>query len=265
MAGTAQNMADNIKELAVRVASEFNAQGEKLSTVESTANAAKSKADAALPSTGGTVSGDLTVNGKLTASLAGNASTATKATQDGSGNVIVSTYATKSELNTAKSDANSYTDTAVANLVNSAPETLNTLGELATAIQENEGVIEALNSAVGNKASKEELGADVFVGKIEMFYGTLDSTGKHPLVGGVKKTNWHICDGTNGTPDLRDKFVIGAGSTYAKGVSGGSTGVTVDKESFEYSMSTKSLGSTTMTLQTGLPSYVALYYIMKIA
>ena len=26
-------------------------------------------------------------------------------------------------------------------------------------------------------------------------------------------TNWAICDGTNGTPDLRDKFVLGVGST----------------------------------------------------
>lgn len=26
---------------------------------------------------------------------------------------------------------------------------------------------------------------------------------------------WQLCDGTNGTPDLRNKFVIGAGDTYA--------------------------------------------------
>jgi len=26
-------------------------------------------------------------------------------------------------------------------------------------------------------------------------------------------TNWAICDGSNGTPDLRDKFVMGVGST----------------------------------------------------
>ena len=26
-------------------------------------------------------------------------------------------------------------------------------------------------------------------------------------------SNWRICDGTNGTPDLRDKFVLGLGST----------------------------------------------------
>lgn len=33
--------------------------------------------------------------------------------------------------------------------------------------------------------------------------------------------NWLICDGTSGTPDLRDRFVIGAG-TFASGTSGGS-------------------------------------------
>jgi hypothetical protein len=34
-------------------------------------------------------------------------------------------------------------------------------------------------------------------------------------------TGWVECDGSNGTPDLRDKFVIGAGSTYAQGATGG--------------------------------------------
>ena len=32
---------------------------------------------------------------------------------------------------------------------------------------------------------------------------------------------WQICDGTNGTPDLRNKFVIGAGDTYTIGATGG--------------------------------------------
>lgn len=32
---------------------------------------------------------------------------------------------------------------------------------------------------------------------------------------------WRLCDGTNGTPDLRDRFVVGAGSTYALGATGG--------------------------------------------
>lgn len=35
-------------------------------------------------------------------------------------------------------------------------------------------------------------------------------------------SGWQLCDGTNGTPNLRDRFVVGAGSTYATGASGGS-------------------------------------------
>lgn len=35
--------------------------------------------------------------------------------------------------------------------------------------------------------------------------------------------NWFICDGTNGTPDLRDKFIVGAGVTFSVGTSGGTS------------------------------------------
>ena len=33
---------------------------------------------------------------------------------------------------------------------------------------------------------------------------------------------WYLCNGSNGTPDLRDRFVVGAGSTYAVDGTGGS-------------------------------------------
>jgi hypothetical protein len=33
---------------------------------------------------------------------------------------------------------------------------------------------------------------------------------------------WVLCNGNNGTPDLRNRFVVGAGSTYAVGATGGS-------------------------------------------
>ena len=33
---------------------------------------------------------------------------------------------------------------------------------------------------------------------------------------------WYLCNGSNGTPDLRDRFVVGAGSTYAVAATGGS-------------------------------------------
>lgn len=48
-----------------------------------------------------------------------------------------------------------YVDTKVADLVNSAPETLDTLGELATAFAENKEVVEALDTAITNKKDKD--------------------------------------------------------------------------------------------------------------
>lgn len=35
-------------------------------------------------------------------------------------------------------------------------------------------------------------------------------------------SGWLLCDGSNSTPDLRNRFVVGAGSTYAVGATGGS-------------------------------------------
>ena len=48
-----------------------------------------------------------------------------------------------------------YTDTKIGELVGSAPETLDTIYEIAAAIAENETVIEALNEAVGKKLNKD--------------------------------------------------------------------------------------------------------------
>ena len=34
-------------------------------------------------------------------------------------------------------------------------------------------------------------------------------------------SGWYLCNGANGTPDLRNRFIVGAGSTYAVGATGG--------------------------------------------
>lgn len=49
------------------------------------------------------------------------------------------------------------------------------------------------------------------VGTILPYYGSLLTIPE----------GWHLCDGTNGTPDLRDRFLTGAGSSYALGATGG--------------------------------------------
>jgi microcystin-dependent protein len=40
-------------------------------------------------------------------------------------------------------------------------------------------------------------------------------------------TGWFLCDGTNNTPDLRNRFVVGAGSTYNPADTGGTTDAVV--------------------------------------
>ena len=52
-------------------------------------------------------------------------------------------------------------------------------------------------------------------------------------------TGWVLCDGSNGTPDLRDRFVLGAGNNYAVGAKAGEEThtLTIDempKHSHEY-------------------------------
>jgi hypothetical protein len=35
-------------------------------------------------------------------------------------------------------------------------------------------------------------------------------------------SGWYLCDGNNSTPDLRNRFIVGAGSTYSVAATGGS-------------------------------------------
>jgi len=116
-------------------------------------------------------------------------------------------------------------------------------------------------------------------------------------------SGWVLCNGSNSTPDLRDRFVVGAGSTYAVGNTGGSANaivvshthtatVTDPGHSHSYASSTFNCNQNTGQVQAGvtatgttasnttgisvgisttgssgtnanLPPYYALCYIMK--
>lgn len=65
-----------------------------------------------------------------------------------------SNYYTKPEVEQFHDEIKDYVDDEVAALVNSAPETLDTLGELATAFEENAEVVDALNASISNKQDK---------------------------------------------------------------------------------------------------------------
>lgn len=61
---------------------------------------------------------------------------------------------------------------------------------------------------------------------------------------------WALCDGTNGTPDLRDRFIVGAGGEYTVGDTGGAKEVTLTTEQMpkhSHTGSTNSAGAHTHT------------------
>ena len=55
-------------------------------------------------------------------------------------------------------------------------------------------------------------------GVVKMWYGEASAVPE----------GWAICDGTQGTPDLRDSFIIGAGGKYALDARGGAASATPD-------------------------------------
>lgn len=119
------------------------------------------------------------------------------------------------------------------------------------------------------------------VGTIVIWSGTEDDI----------PNGWQLCDGTNGTPNLKDKFVLGAGEKYSVGDEGGEEEVTLALEQIpahshrftSYTnqgkyVSTSSSASNILPVQTeagtketggskshnNMPPYYALCYIMKV-
>jgi microcystin-dependent protein len=66
-------------------------------------------------------------------------------------------------------------------------------------------------------------------------------------------TGWALCDGSNATPDLRDRFIVGAGSTYSRNDTGGANSVTLTENempSHNHSMNSAGNHSHTGTTDT---------------
>lgn len=74
-----------------------------------------------------------------------------------------------------------------------------------------------ISDSAESKGIKWGSSGEVQTGMIILWSG---STGSIP-------SGWVICDGNNSTPDLRNRFVVGAGSTYAVNDSGGATALDI--------------------------------------
>jgi hypothetical protein len=61
-------------------------------------------------------------------------------------------------------------------------------------------------------------------------------------------SGWYLCNGSNNTPNLQDRFVIGAGSGYAVAATGGSKDATAISHTHSFSATTSTGGAHTHTI-----------------
>jgi microcystin-dependent protein len=129
------------------------------------------------------------------------------------------------------------------------PSSLNDLIDVLISGTPNDGAVLKYNGT----NSRWELGADqnsgsggggsggggnVAIGSIMMWSGAIVDI----------PTGWQLCDGTGNSPDLRDRFVVGSGSTYAVGTTGGNVDSTLPSHTHTWSGSGTSNGSTNSQL-----------------
>ena len=81
------------------------------------------------------------------------------------------------------------------------------------------------------------------------------STGTVPIGGiilwsgstGSVPDGWALCNGSNGTPNLQDRFVVGAGNNYAVDATGGSANAVLIAHNHTYTNRTNAQGQNNVT------------------
>lgn len=124
---------------------------------------------------------------------------------DATGSLLVSDILTMmSAIEQAETDAKAFTDER---LLGDSGNPISIHGYSPTDHVHTSGDITDFEDAVIAIGGGGGTGGPIPAGLIAMYYGPLINIGTGSLIG------WRLCDGTNGTPDLRNRFVYGASTT----------------------------------------------------
>jgi microcystin-dependent protein len=125
--------------------------------------------------------------------------------------------------------------TVEANLIGNV--TGNSAGTHTGAVVGNASTATTLATARNIQLTGVVTGTASFNGSANAVINTVAGSGAFVPPGGIIiwsgssaaiPSGWLLCDGNNSTPNLRDRFVVGAGSTYAVGATGGAATVTLN-------------------------------------
>ena len=194
----------------------------------------------------------LYIGNNSTKQLINSIPTATQVGADPSGSANTALTNAKAYTDTALSTAKSYTDTSISNLINSAPTTLDTLGEIATAMADNAEVVEALEISIGNKADKSAIPTKVSQLTNDSGYKTTDTNTTYTISKSGSTITLTGSDGKTSTvTDSDTNTTYSAATTSANGLmtsamvtklNGIATGAEVNQNAF----SNVTVGSTTI-------------------
>lgn len=162
-AQSAVTTANNAATQATQAVNTANAASLRAEDAIATANAAKAESAAAKNTA---AQAEITANASNTTAESANdiASEAKRIAQnaldlvtEGQGSQVIVNGVTVDTFNADTKADLDYVDRQIAALIGAAPETLDTLEEVAKAIKENETVVDALNAAIGTKANKADI------------------------------------------------------------------------------------------------------------
>lgn len=98
-------------------------------------------------------------------------------------------------IDDAYANSNGYTDQKISELINGAPTSLDTLGELAKAMTDNADVVSALEQAIGSKANQNEF--DSHVGNDTIHITSSERNKWNSAISGTDDTKDNIVSFTN--------------------------------------------------------------------
>lgn len=153
--------------------------------------------------------------------------TVNKATYDSSGNHIANMFSSINSAVNAKLASSTFTSTGVTHGANIQVGSASNPVYIASNGVATAGTYSFNRSDAGNGSDSTQVA--VWNGNTLQFMtrSKLGASGGIPAgtivmwSGSSIPSGWALCNGSNGTPDLRDRFIVGAGSSYGLGAKGG--------------------------------------------